>query len=158
MTLVTTGEGLEQRFRQVLGSPGEPLEAVERRAAALLAGARWLVWEGDASTFEFSYVSDSAAEILGYPVERWTGEPTFWADVVVDPEDRDDAIAFCAVATGQGKDHEFRYRARAASGETVHLHDAVQVVLGKRSVPERLRGIMVVVEPPEEADGSGAAG
>jgi PAS domain-containing protein len=152
MALVTTAEAITEKYRAVLGSPEAPLAAVERRAREMLAGERWIVWEGDASTFHFSYVSPSAAEILGYPVERWTREPTFWADIVVDPADRDDALAFCAVATGQGKDHEFCYRACAADGRTVLLHDAVQVVRGTRGVPERLRGLMVVVDPDAMED------
>jgi PAS domain-containing protein len=153
MALDTAAEAITEKFVAVLGPPEAPLAAVERRAREMLEGERWIVWEGDASTFHFSYVSSSAAEILGYPVERWTREPTFWADIVVDPADRDDALAFCAVATGKGKDHEFRYRARAADGRTVLLHDAVQVVRGTRGVPERLRGLMVVVAPEDDDDG-----
>jgi PAS domain-containing protein len=146
MNRLATAETLDVRFREVFGSPDEPLEAVERRARAAFPDDAWMLWEGDASTFQFSYVSPSAVEILGYPVERWTTEPTFWTDVVVDPVDRDEAVAFCAMATGLGRDHEFRYRARAADGRTVHLHDAVQVVFGPRGVPQRLRGIMVVAD------------
>ena len=116
-----------------------------------------ILWEGDAKTFQFTFVSQAAERILGYPVARWY-EPNFWADVIVHPEDRDDAVAYCALATGQGRDHTFEYRARAADGRLVWLRDIVRVVPGAKGVPESLRGVMVDVTeglgvgvPPEDA-------
>ena len=34
-----------------------------------------IVWEIDARTFQFSFVSKKAERLLGYPVERWLHEP-----------------------------------------------------------------------------------
>src|SRR5207253_677892 len=39
-----------------------------------------IVWQADAETFRFSFVSEQAVRILGYPIERWLNEPTFWND------------------------------------------------------------------------------
>jgi PAS domain-containing protein len=133
------------RMSQVFGSSTDPIESVEGRAEQLLEGQRAIVWEGDAATFQFSFVGKAAEALLGYPRRRWTEEPTFWADTVVHPDDRDEAIAFCALATGKGQDHDFIYRARAADARVVWLHDVVKVIRGSRGVPERLRGIMVDV-------------
>lgn len=123
---------------------------LERRAVRLLSSYRAIVWEGDATNFEFQYVSTSAEEVLGYPCERWTSEPTFWADVVVHPEDRADAVAHCARSTGKGENHDFEYRAVAADGRVLLLHDVVRVVKGPRGVAVRLRGIMIDVTPEPE--------
>lgn len=111
-----------------------------------------IVWEGDAQTFAFSFVSKAAEDILGHPVVRWTTEATFWADAVVHPEDRDDAVAYCALATGKCIDHAFVYRAQTADGRTRWLADYVQVVLGARRVAERLRGIMIDVTDEVQAE------
>lgn len=132
-----------ERLHAVFGGSADPMSRVEQRARELLPDARAIVWEGDAQTFEFSFVGRAAEEILGYPLARWTSEPTFWADTVVHAEDRSEAISYCALATGQGKDHDFVYRAIAADGREVLLHDVVRVVMGSRGVAERLRGIMV---------------
>lgn len=140
---------LSQRVRNTFGADSDPLQAVVDRAGALFPGRDVIVWEGDAQTFQFSYVSESAERLLGYPVSRWTSEPAFWAEVVVHPEDRQDAIAFCALATGRCKDHDFTYRAIAADGRIVVLHDVVRVVVGRLGVAARLRGIMIdVTERP----------
>lgn len=132
-----------EKVVRIFGADDDPMVLVEHRARQLLSELRPIVWEGDAQTFQFSFIGGAAEEVLGHPASRWTTEPTFWADVVVHPEDRNDAIAYCALATGKGADHDFQYRARCADGRTVLLHDIVKVVKGPRGVAERLRGIMV---------------
>jgi PAS domain-containing protein len=134
-----------EKVTRIFGADDDPMLLVEHRARQLLPEHRPIVWEGDAQTFEFSFVGGAAEEVLGHPAARWTSEPTFWADTVVHPDDRNDAIAFCAVATGKGADHDFQYRAVCADGRVVRLHDIVKVVKGPRGVAERLRGIMIEV-------------
>jgi hypothetical protein len=65
---------------------------------------------------------------------------------VVHPGDASDAVAYCALATAQGRDHDFQYRARTADGHTVLLHDVVHVIKGHLGVASKLRGIMVPLE------------
>lgn len=145
----------------VFGRADEPMSSVEQRARQILAGRNAIVWEGDATTFQFSYVGAAAESVLGYPRVRWTDEPTFWGDTVVHPEDRDEAIAFCALATGNCRDHDFVYRAVAADGRVVWLHDIVKVIPGKKGIPERLRGIMLDITAelePENARAVAAQG
>lgn len=132
-------------IHEAFGDGTEPIAVVARRSLELFGAAPIIVWEGDAQTFQFSFVSASAEAVLGHPVARWTNEATFWADHVVHPDDRDDAIGYCALATGKGRDHAFEYRAKAADGSTVRFVDYVQVIKGKKGVAERLRGIMIDV-------------
>jgi PAS domain-containing protein len=134
---------LAGRLLQVFGSPEDPVAAVERRATDMLPEYRTILWEGDPQTFQFSYVSPMAEAILGFPAQRWLDEPTFWVDAIVHPDDRDDAVAFCALATGQCRNHDFRYRARTADGRIVTLLDVVQVRIGGRGLPVKLRGLML---------------
>lgn len=144
-------ERYSERVQMAFGSGADSIALVAARAEALISDVPVIVWEGDAKTFEFSFVSASAEQILGYPCERWLTEGTFWADVVVHPEDRGEAIAYCALATGKGKDHAFEYRAKAADGRIVTLIDYVQVVFGRRRIAERLRGVMIDVSQVEVA-------
>src|SRR5690348_15495438 len=50
----------------------------ERKFKDLVQSINAIVWEADARTFEFSFVSEQAEPILGYPVEQWLREPQFW--------------------------------------------------------------------------------
>ncbi len=127
---------------RLFGAPRDPMTELDDRARALFPDSHPIVWAGDPATFRFSFVSASAEIVLGYPAARWCDEPTFWSDVVVHPDDRDDAVAYCALATGKRRDHRFEYRARAADGRIVWLHDLVRVVLGPRGIPAELRGVM----------------
>jgi PAS domain-containing protein len=148
---------LAARLAAVFGRPADPVALVERRVAELLPGRRVIVWEGDPQTFHFSHVSASAEAVLGYPPGRWVSEQDFWARSVVHPDDRLDAVAYCALATGQGRDHDFRYRAVAADGRVVVMHDVVHVVKGPRGVASVLRGVMIDLTDDGPDAGPGAA-
>lgn len=147
--MTTKAHALEQTVRSIFGAPSDRIESVSDRAARLLPGKNAIVWEGDPTTFQFSFVSPSAEAILGHAVARWTNEKTFWADTVVHPDDRDDAIAYCALATAKAKDHAFEYRAVTKDGRVVWLLDFVSVLVGPKGIPARLRGLMVEVAKEE---------
>lgn len=132
----------------IFGKGDEPIATVASRAA-VHPEALPIVWEGDATTFQFTYVSPNAEGVLGYPVARWH-EPGFWAERVVHPDDRNEAVAYCALATAKKAHHEFEYRAVRADGTVIWLLDVVRVVLGRRGVPERLRGLMFELGPVAE--------
>src|SRR3984893_1333702 len=109
-----------------------------------------IVWQADSETFRFSFVSEQAERILGYPIDRWLNEPTFWKDHL-HPEDRDWAVNFCVNATAEKRDHDFEYRMIAADGRTVWLRDLVTVIVqGDR--PTKLRGVMVDVTKSKRAE------
>jgi PAS domain S-box-containing protein len=126
----------------VLGDPRDSMSEVEARLRRSRPSQPVIAWEGDASSFAFHYVSPNVERMLGYPAERWTSEPTFWAEQVVLPADRRDAVAYCAMATANKRDHVFEYRARTADGRILVLRDVVQVIVGPRGIPVRLRGLM----------------
>ncbi|MBD2537565.1 PAS domain-containing sensor histidine kinase [Coleofasciculus sp. FACHB-SPT36] len=123
-----------------------------RRFVELVQGLDAIVWEMDAVTWKFTFVSDRAQDILGYPIGQWLDEPTFWQDCLLHPEDRDWCVNFCVSATNQAKDHEFQYRAIASDGRVVWLKDVVRVVCDEQGCPKLLRGVMVDITKEKEAE------
>ncbi len=99
-----------------------------------------MVWEADASTRQFTFISQQAEAILGYPVEQWLSSPTFWVDHI-HPEDRSWAPQYCLEETRKHRGHTFEYRMLAADGRTVWIRDLVSVLLENGRVT-KLRGIM----------------
>ncbi len=100
-----------------------------------------IVWEADAQTFRFNFVSRQAEKLLGYPVDDWINRPGFWKDHIHE-DDRNWAVAYCIQCTRDKKPHEFEYRMVAADGRTVWLRDIVTVLV-ENDKPVLLRGIMV---------------
>ncbi|MBV9110945.1 MAG: PAS domain-containing protein, partial [Gemmatimonadetes bacterium] len=116
-------------------------EAAERRLRALVEGLDAIVWEAEGDPLRFTFVSEHARALLGWPVEAWLSRPGFWEDLI-HPEDRDWVTRLCAAATREERDHAFEYRVRAADGRTVWLRDVVRVARGADG-GVHLRGVMV---------------
>ncbi len=114
----------------------------EQRYRDLIQGLDAIVWEADARTLTFSFVSRRAETILGYPVERWLREPDFWVKRI-HPEDREAVMQVYRDALAASRDHEYEYRAVAADGREVWLRDIVHVVRDAESLPATLWGLTV---------------
>jgi PAS domain S-box-containing protein len=112
-----------------------------RMYSALIESLRGIVWEADAETFQFRFVSSHAESLLGFPREEWLEDPEFWRRHT-HPEDVARAAAFCRECIAQGKDHDFEYRMIARDGRVVWLRDIVTVDRSKAG-EVRLCGIMI---------------
>jgi two-component system cell cycle sensor histidine kinase/response regulator CckA len=128
----------------------DELRRERRRYQELIETLDSIVWEGDARTLQFTFVSRQAERILGYPVERWLTEPTFWSDHL-HPEDRRWAVDFCMRATAEKRPHTFEYRMIAADGRVVWLRDIVTVIL-ENDEPVKLRGVMVDITQSKQQE------
>jgi len=114
----------------------------EQRYRDLIQGLDAIVWEADAGTLTFSFVSRRAETVLGYPVARWVREPDFWVKRI-HPEDREAVMRIHRDALAGRRDHEFEYRAIAADGREVWMRDIVHVVRDAEGKPVTLRGLSV---------------
>ena len=135
---------MDELAEEVFGDNADSMETLTARANDLLPPDA-IVWECDATTFVFSYVSPSAELALGYPTQNWITDTTFWAKTVVHAADADQAVSYCASETACDRDHAFEYRARTADGRVIRLRDVVRVVPPMDGYPKRLRGVMFVV-------------
>src|SRR2546422_911263 len=124
--------------------------AAQQRFRDLVNSVEGIVWEADATTLQFLFVSNQADRILGEPVARWLSEPTFWKDHL-HPDDREWAVSFRDRATGEKRDHDFEYRMIAADGSVVWLRDLVTVVVDEERAA-RLRGVMVDITGRRRAE------
>ncbi|HVJ20534.1 MAG TPA: PAS domain S-box protein [Polyangiaceae bacterium] len=107
---------------------------MDPRSTDLLSAIAGIVWESDAQSLAFSFVSDHAVRLLGYALSDWQS-PGFWQSKL-HPEDRARAIASHAAATTS------EHRMQAADGRFVWLRDTATAV----SAPDgsvTLRGLMV---------------
>ncbi|MBE9464183.1 PAS domain-containing protein [Dyadobacter subterraneus] len=111
------------------------------RLESLIHTVDGIVWEADAQTFEFSFISDQVINILGYTPREWLAEPDFWANHI-HPFDRVQAVAYCRRWVKDGRNHTFDYRMIRADGSMVWIKDVVSVIR-EDGKPTLLRGIMM---------------
>jgi PAS domain S-box-containing protein len=124
--------------------------AAETRYRDLVNSIEGIVWEADAATQQFTFVSAQAERVLGYPVSRWMNEPAFWQDHIA-PVDRASAVAARTAAATRRLEQDLEYRMIAADGRTIWLRDLVSVV-AEGGRPGRLRGIMMDVTDRKRAE------
>lgn len=123
----------------------------EIRYQELVESVPVIVWRGSAETFEFTFVSKEAENMLGYPIERWTDDPTFWQDHL-HPDDRDWVISACTVAKRELRPHDLEYRMVAADGSIVWIHDIVQEPVKVSDSKEEVFGAMINITARKHAE------
>ncbi|MDZ7735232.1 MAG: EAL domain-containing protein [Gammaproteobacteria bacterium] len=126
---------------------GETLRKLQHDYAALINSIEGIVWEADASTFQFTFVSAQVEHILGYSVSTWLSEHNFWENHI-HPDDREWVVRSCLEATSSLQNNDFEYRMISASGQTVWLRDIVTVLI-EDGVP-KLRGVMIDITSQKE--------
>src|SRR4029077_14240561 len=80
------------------------LSASEQRYRELVQGSGALVWEADARTGQFTFVSRQIEELLGYPPAQLLAEPDCWARLI-HRDDRERTVTLRRQAVAQGRDH-----------------------------------------------------
>ena len=116
---------------------------VEERYRGLVQSVSAVVWRADPASLRFTFVSDQAEAMLGYPVAAWTAEPDFWLRHL-HPDDRAATEDTFRKAIADGRSHELRYRMISATGAEVWVSDSVRVISDPRGGAEVV-GVMVDV-------------
>ena len=119
----------------------EERHRAEQQKSSLVDNIDGIVWEAEAETFHFTFVSRPAERLLGYPLRQWLEQKTFWEDHL-HPEDREPTVKYCQEQMRRGAPHECEYRMIAADGRVVWLRDRVTVEMAQGR-PVVLRGLMV---------------
>ncbi|RYJ52070.1 PAS domain S-box protein [Flavobacterium petrolei] len=121
-----------------------------QRMESLINTIDGIVWECDAVTFNFNFISQKVQNILGYSPEEWLESPTFWLDHIY-VEDTEWVQNYCRIKTNEKADHDFEYRMVAKNGTLVWLRDIVNVVI-ENGKTKSLRGIMIDITKTKEAE------
>ncbi len=122
-------------------------DAAKERQSQLLASLHGIVWEAEPGRSAWTYVSEGAVGLLGYPIERWA-EAAFWRTVLHE----DDRARVVAESGSERGDHELEYRAYAADGRVVWLHDSVRVFRDSSGRVQTLRGVILDITARREAE------
>jgi len=121
---------------------------LERRYHHLVDAVQVILWRKNLSSSAFSFVNQQAESLLGYPLEQWITDPTFWIDHTY-PDDRALVESHCRSAK-EDQPQQFEHRMIAASGEIVWLRSSIRVIAGQAQTGE-LVGVMVDISERKRA-------
>ncbi|GAC1381144.1 MAG: hypothetical protein NVSMB45_05480 [Ginsengibacter sp.] len=103
------------------------LKLSEQKFNSLVNTINGIVWEADAHTLQYTFVSKQAEQLLGYPLKSWLEDKHFLQNHL-HPDDRDLTISFLEDLKKGQKDILLEYRMLKASGEIIWLEDIVAVI------------------------------
>jgi PAS domain S-box-containing protein len=133
------------------GAPSPPRAAPGSDIYDLIHDLDAIIWELDVARRQFTFVSQRAEELLGYPLERWLHEPGFWASQVVHPDDRPWVVERCLHVRDMGSEHRMEYRAVTAAGRVLWLRHVSRLVSHGHGGPQR-RGVIFDITEQKRAE------
>lgn len=119
------------------------------RYAALVNSISGIVWEANPALC-FTFVSQGAESLLGYPLSNWLEQRDFWVNHI-HPDDRERAIQYCQDAIAQRQSVEFEYRMIGADGRMIWLQNLLSIA----EEPDQLvtlRGVMFDISKRKEME------
>ncbi len=144
--LIISGRTL--RTEKLVRIRTQALTESEAQYRELIQAQLAIVWRADPKTLKFTFVSNEAEKILGYPVAQWL-EQDFWMEHMHE-DDRKWAPEFCIQETKKLKGHNFEYRMWSKAGEIVWLRDVVNVI-SENGVVTELVGAMIDITEQKKA-------
>jgi PAS domain S-box-containing protein len=128
----------------------EALKQAGKHFSNLYETGNLIVWRADARTLRFQFVSSEAEKILGYPVDSWIADESFFASHV-HPQDNKWVISSMLRAANDRLPVEMEYRMIAQDGKSHWFHNVVRVPKDDDSSSE-LIGIMLDISERKEAE------
>ena len=102
-----------------------------------------ILWRAEPETLTFTYVSPRAQALLGYWLERWTGETNFWKKHLL-PDDRELVVTACQRVVRERKREDFEFRMVGVHGQVLWFHAAVELIEHPGRKPE-LGGVITTL-------------
>lgn len=132
-------------YKEIVSSVGV-LKKSDQRISQLLEKTKIVVWEADPQTWRFTYVSEQARKVFGYPVSQWY-EAGFLA-VHIHPDDRERVLSILLKQSHATEQYDFMFRLLAKNGRVVWVHNLVSATHGAKS----LRGFMIDITDRKRAE------
>ncbi|WP_291987283.1 response regulator [Luteitalea sp.] len=140
-------EALSVRRRQ---EAEQALHATERQMQQLVHSVKAIVWRHDLAAGQYTFVSQEAEQLLGYPAAHWLADAGF-VDGIIHADDRAWVRSYSARATAEQRDHTMEYRVVTQDGRLVWLRDIVSVMVAEGAARE-LIGVMVDISEYKAAE------
>ncbi len=122
----------------------------QQRYEKLVHSIEGVVWQAEANSRKFTFISKQAERFFGYPLENWLNQATFCSDHI-HPDDQAWVIAICEECVDQKTDHDFEYRMITADNRTIWIRNLVNVVVENDQVV-KLYGVMLDISKRKQTE------
>jgi PAS domain S-box-containing protein len=122
----------------------------EQRFYDLVQGLDAIVWESETNG-RYTFVSERAADILGYPAEEWSASQDFRSKLIVE-EDRQQALEAYRRAVFEHQSVVVEFRVYRSDGQLAWMRDHVHVVHNQQNRSAQLRGVMFDVSAHKQTE------
>ena len=142
--------GIVFQDETLLRQAARELVEVETQLLHMCETARAILWRANPVTLEFTYVNPQAREILGYWIERWCKESSFWRDHV-HADDWPIVEAGCREAVSQAGTTQFDCRMFSVHGG-IHWFRVYVKRVDLHTTRTELAGVMVDITDQKETE------
>jgi PAS domain S-box-containing protein len=135
--------------REDLPSTRDPLGESKERLSQLLDTTKIIAWEGEAEGARFTYVSDQAVKLLGYPIATWYEKDFLASHVHRDDKQR---VLACYQNNGRSTQHfDLTFRMLACDNRVVWVQNLVSFA-PEEGKPTRTHGLMIDISDRKQAE------
>jgi len=128
----------------------DELRISRQKFETLVNSIQGVVWEADPKTFAFSFVSEQAERLLGYPREQWISDREFWK-THVHPDDHRLAQDSRMKASREEKASQIEYRMMTADGRTLWMRE-ISTFTMENGEAKALRGVLFDITEHKQAE------
>ncbi len=132
-----------------LPSVREEVKHTDARLTQLLETTKVVAWEGDIEPHRFTYVSEQAVKMLGYPTSMWY-EPNFFASHI-HPDDRQRVLNTYQKQTTAAEHFDLTLRMMGNDGRVVWVENLVSVTAENRALG-KMHGFMIDISERKRAE------
>jgi formate hydrogenlyase transcriptional activator len=125
--VVVGGTSLDSERRHPSEESATKLSEERTRCGDLVDSVQAILWRASVSTLQFTFVSQYAETLLGYPSQQWIQDPSFWKDHLY-AEDRESVIQSRTNAARLSEGYDIEYRLTAHDGRALWVRELGQVV------------------------------
>ena len=122
----------------------------EKRFRDLVDGLDAIVWEADADTRQFCFISRQVENLFLFSTSEWLGATDFFKDQIF-PEDCDKVLEAYQRAIELETDCQLEYRRVAKDGSIIWVRDNIRII-NIDSEKKQLRGVIVDVTNKRHAE------
>lgn len=127
----------------------EDLRSTTERWTQLLETTKVMAWEGEVEGQRFTYVSEQAVKMLGYPASAWY-KPDFLA-AHIHPDDRQRVLSAYRKQTRVVEHFDLTFRMLGSDGHVAWVQNLVSVV-SEAGTPGRMHGFMIDISERKRAE------